>query len=52
MKAAPVVGGGAPVFSSAQEKAFAVHMLAVLRPHIAEFTSARDAEVSSCSALK
>ncbi|KAL3151375.1 hypothetical protein ABBQ38_013204 [Trebouxia sp. C0009 RCD-2024] len=46
VKAAPVVGGGAPVFSSAQEKAFAVHMLAVLRPHIAEFTSARDAEIA------
>ncbi|KAL3160540.1 hypothetical protein ABBQ32_010839 [Trebouxia sp. C0010 RCD-2024] len=45
VKAAAVVGGAAPVFSSAQEKAFALHMLAVLRPHIAEFTAARDAEI-------
>ena len=49
-KAAPAVGGAAPVFSSKQEKAFALHMLAVLRPHIADFTAARDAEASFCSA--
>ena len=51
-KAAVVVGGAAPVFSLKQEKAFALHMLAVLRPHIADFTAARDAEASFCSAYQ
>lgn len=50
-KAAQVVGGAAPVFSAEQEKAFALHMLAVLRPHIADFTAARDAEAYFSSAL-
>lgn len=35
------------MFSLEQEKAFALHMLAVLRPHIADFTAARDAEARS-----
>ena len=52
VKAAPAAGGAAPVFSSAQEKTFALHMLAVLRPHIADFTAARDAEASSWAAVK
>ena len=49
VKPAQVVGGAAPVFSKAQEQAFALHTLAVLRPHIADFIAARDAEVCSLS---
>ncbi len=44
-KPSPAVGGAAPVFAKSQEKAFALHTLAVLQPHIDEFLAARDAEV-------
>jgi len=39
------VGGAAPVFAKSQEEQFALHTLAVLKPHIDEFLAARDAEV-------
>jgi len=44
-KPSPVVGGAAPAFAESQEKAFALHTLAVLKPHIDDFLVARDAEV-------
>jgi len=44
-KPSPAVGGAAPVFAKSQEEQFALHTLAVLKPHIDEFLAARDAEV-------
>ena len=44
-KPSPAVGGAAPVFAKSQEEEFALHTLAVLKPHIDEFLAARDAEV-------
>jgi len=44
-KPSPAVGGAAPVFAKCQEEQFALHTLAVLKPHIDEFLAARDAEV-------
>ncbi|KAL0045073.1 hypothetical protein WJX82_007369 [Trebouxia sp. C0006] len=45
-KPSPAVGGAAPVFAKSQEEQFALHTLAVLKPHIDEFLAARDAEVA------
>lgn len=44
-KPSPAVGGAAPAFAKHQEQQFALHTLAVLKPHIADFLAARDAEV-------
>ena len=44
-KPSPAVGGAAPVFAKSQEEQFALHTLAVLKPHIDDFLAARDAEV-------
>ena len=39
------VGGGRPCFSEAQQREFAVHTLAVLKPHLDNFKAARSVEV-------
>ncbi len=39
------VGGGRPCFSEAQQQKFAVHTLAVLKPHLDNFKAARSVEV-------
>lgn len=46
-KPSPAVAGAAPVFAKSQEEEFALHTLAVLKPHLDEFLAARDAEVQS-----
>ncbi|KAL0039988.1 hypothetical protein WJX79_001647 [Trebouxia sp. C0005] len=45
-KPSPAVAGAAPVFAKSQEEEFALHTLAVLKPHLDEFLAARDAEVA------
>lgn len=44
-KPSPAVGGAAPAFADDQEKEFALHVLAVLKPHVDDFLKARDEEV-------
>ncbi len=39
------VGGGRPCFSEAQQRDFAVHLLAVLKPHLDDYKIARSVEV-------
>lgn len=41
------VGGGAPVFDELQRREFATHMLAVLKPHVDAYLTARDEEVAA-----
>ena len=50
-KPTQAAGGAAPVFSKAQRKAFAAHMLTVLKPHLDAILKARDAEVTYAACI-